>query len=103
MQTGNLNEILANNNVMDQEFEQAQECIRIGERSRILFEMLLDQLGMTYENHRDEVWAKLSDTQERYNEAVRMLSEIVKARHKTVGLPKNMADAYIEMNKKDTN
>jgi len=58
--------------------EAAQDAIRIGERSRILFEMLLSEIGMDFENTHSEVWIKLRSVQEDYEEAIRSITEIIK-------------------------
>jgi len=58
--------------------EEAQRAIRIGERSRILFEMLLSEIGLEFENTHSEVWIKLRDVQQDYEDAIKSITEIIK-------------------------
>lgn len=63
-----------NDNVMD----LAQDAIRKGERARILFELLLSEIGMGFQNSAPEIWNELKSVQERYNEAVQTIGEFMK-------------------------
>lgn len=53
----------------------AEEAIKKGERSRILMELLLSNLGYTMEDEID-LFAELKKTQDEYNEAVKMMTII---------------------------
>lgn len=53
----------------------AEEAIKKGERSRILMDLLLSNLGYTMEDEID-LFKELKKTQDEYNEAVKMLSLI---------------------------
>lgn len=69
---------------MSKEFEtleEAQRAIRTGERARILFEMLLSEIGLEFENTHSEVWIKLREVQEDYESAIKHLSTIIKQTH----------------------
>jgi len=61
----------------DDILEKAQEAIRLGERTRILFEIIMSELGMNYENTQKEVWIKLAEVQRDYEEAVNTVRSIV--------------------------
>jgi len=61
--------------------EEAQRAIRIGERSRILFEMLLSEIGLEFENTHSEVWIKLREVQQDYEDAIKSLGEMIKQSH----------------------
>lgn len=54
----------------------AQEAIKKGERAKVLFELLLSEIGCI-ENVGKEFWNKLKETQDEYNEAIKMLASIV--------------------------
>lgn len=53
----------------------AEEAIKKGERSRVLMDMLLINLGYTMEDDID-LFKELKKTQDEYNEAIKMLSMI---------------------------
>lgn len=57
--------------------EEANESIKKGERSRILFELLLSEIGGSYEDTRSEVWEKLKRVQEEYEEAIKLLTTVI--------------------------
>lgn len=62
----------------------ANDAIKKGEKTRILFEILLSELGCTLDNTLEEIYNKLKKTQDEYNEAIKMMSLIVQeARKKT--------------------
>lgn len=58
-----------------------QEAIKKGERSRILMDMLMDEIGMSYDSTFVEVWKKLREVQDEYEEAIRNLSMMMKIKH----------------------
>lgn len=61
----------------------AEEAIKKGERSRILMEMLLSNMGYTMEDEID-LFKELKKTQDEYNEAIKMLAMIrVEAKKQT--------------------
>lgn len=60
--------------------DQAEEAVKRGERARILFEMLLSEIGASFENTHAEVWKKLKENQDKYNESIKVLSTIIKER-----------------------
>lgn len=62
------------------------QAIQTGERSRVLFELLLAEIGMSYENTRGEVFDKLKQTQEDYENAIKTLTMVIKAQSQTVGV-----------------
>lgn len=53
----------------------AEQAITKGERSRVLMDMLLNNLGYTMEDEID-LFKELKKTQDEYNEAIKMLSMI---------------------------
>lgn len=57
--------------------EQAQKAIQTGERTRILFEMLLSEIGLTFENTNVEIWNRLQETQKDYEDAVKTMAMII--------------------------
>lgn len=69
----------------------AEEAIKKGEQSRILFEMLLSHLGCTFDDSLEDVYKALKKNQDEYNEAVKMLAAIVyenkKQTHKNGSTP----------------
>lgn len=60
---------------------QHSNAIQKGERSRILYELFLDALGMSYENTFKEVLEAMKSTQEQYETAVNFFGSIMKAAH----------------------
>lgn len=60
----------------------AQEAIKRGEKTRILFEILLDQLECDVDSSLEDIFTKLKQHQEEYNEAVKMLSIVVQEHRK---------------------
>lgn len=61
----------------------AEAAIKKGERSRVLMEMLLSNIGYTMEDEID-LFAELKKTQDEYNEAIKMLAMIrVEAKKQT--------------------
>lgn len=65
----------------------AQEAVKKGERTRILLEILLSEIGMDFENTGDEVFAKLQQVHEEYQEAIKNLAVLMKNTHlKVVGV-----------------
>lgn len=65
--------------------EAAQEAVRIGERSRIIFEILLSELGLEWENNA-QIWHKLREVQNDYEEAIKMLGLLIKETHRQEGV-----------------
>lgn len=60
----------------------ANDAIKKGEKTRILFEILLSELGCTLDNSLEEIYNKLKITQDEYNEAIKMMSIIVQEARK---------------------
>jgi len=58
--------------------DTAQEAIKTGERTRIIYEVLMETIGMTYENTFKEVMERLKATQDAYNEGVTFISTLMK-------------------------
>lgn len=58
--------------------DETHEIIKKGERARLLFEMLLTEIGADFENTRNEIWDKLKKTQDDYNEALTGITEIIR-------------------------
>lgn len=71
------NQKQANNSITVDEnmIRLAEEAIKKGERSRILMELLLSNIGYTMEDEID-LFKELKKTQDEYNEAVKLLSMI---------------------------
>lgn len=67
---------------LEWELEQAQRAVQKGERSRILFEILLSEIGCSFENSTEEIWNELTRIQDEYNEAIKILSTVIKERSK---------------------
>lgn len=63
---------------MADQISLAQEAIKKGERTRVLFEILLSELGMSFENTHREVWDKLKETQQEYEESIELMSTIIR-------------------------
>jgi len=61
--------------------ERLHDAISKGERSRVLFELLMAEIGLTYANTGKEVFDKLKTVQEEYNEAIQSMAIIMQERH----------------------
>lgn len=62
--------------------EKAQKAIQKGERCRILYELLLEQLEMTYKDNGQEVFKKLYEVENQYQEAVKDMGIIIKEQYR---------------------
>lgn len=66
---------------------QAQEAIKQGERTRILFEILMSELGLDLEESTvQDVFNKLKETQEAYENAVKTFAVAIKHHHSNNGV-----------------
>lgn len=82
---------------LDQKLDMIQECIQKGERVRVLYQILLSELGMSFENEGREVFQKLAQSQDEYYEAVQLLKTIVESgREQKQDTEINMDENYIE-------
>lgn len=62
--------------------DQMKEAIRLGERTRIIFDILLSELGMTFENSdSNKIFTRLKEIQTSYEEAIINAALIIKTRH----------------------
>lgn len=72
-------------NLDETSIELASKAIEKGERSRILMELLLSNLGYTIQDEID-LFKELKKTQDEYNEAIKMMAlirfEAMKAKKK---------------------
>lgn len=57
---------------------------KMGERTRVLFEMLMESIGADYECTRGTVFEKIKNRLDAENDAIRMLSAIPKGNGKVV-------------------
>jgi len=64
--------------VTQDQLDEAQDAIKMGERTRIIYELLLEQIECTYENTFNEVITKLKSTQDAYNEGVKYIETLIK-------------------------
>jgi len=60
----------------------AQEAIKKGERVRLQYEMLMETLGVTYQNTFKEVIDAMKKSQDAYNQGVKTIEAIIKQTHK---------------------
>jgi len=60
----------------------AQANIKKGERVRLVYEILMETLGVTYENTFKEVIEAMKTSQEAYNQGVKTIETIIKQTHK---------------------
>lgn len=70
---------------LTQKLESIHECIRKGEKVRILYEILLSEIGANFENTGQEVFEKLKQSQDEYFEAIKMLKLIMESGQRTNG------------------
>lgn len=70
-------ETIENAEVIENKYDLAEKTIKKGEKCRILFEILLDELGMTFNNTHTEVWNRLKNVNDEYEESIKLLSELV--------------------------
>lgn len=60
--------------------ELAQDAINKGEKVKVIFQILLSELGLELEKCTDkDIWERLKQTQNDYEEACKMLAHIVHA------------------------
>lgn len=64
---------------LTQKLDSINECIKRGEKVRILYEIILSELGMGFENTGQEVFKKLMETQDEYYESVQLLKTIIES------------------------
>jgi len=60
------------------ELTKAQEAVKKGERVRLLWELLMESVGTTYENTFQETGIKMRDIQEEYNKGIAFIESILK-------------------------
>lgn len=58
--------------------QAAEQAIKTGERCRVLMDMILEQIGMTYENEPHDIWKKLVEVEGEHMNAVRTLAEVIR-------------------------
>lgn len=63
------------------DIELAYDAVRKGERTRILFEILLSELGLEDTANRKDIWDELKQVQEDYEQAIVLLSTVIKETH----------------------
>lgn len=65
------------NNTYPFDVEQAQKDIENAERTRVIWELLLQQIGLTYENTFREVGTRLSEIHKKGNEGADGIAKLM--------------------------
>lgn len=60
--------------------QQIEDDIRKGERAKLLYELLMETVGCTYENTPAEMFQKLRTIHDAYNAAVQKVQEMLRAK-----------------------
>jgi len=61
---------------MEDNFETALKTVKKAERVRVCFEILLEELGKTYQDKRNDVWAAMLELHEKEQEALKTIGVI---------------------------
>lgn len=64
--------------IVEYSLESAQKAIDKGEKTKLLYELFMEQLGCTYKNTFQEVVIKMKEAQDAYNEGVKYIENVIK-------------------------
>lgn len=60
------------------ELTKAQEAIKLGERTKLLWELLMETVGTSYESTFQQTAIRMREVQEAYNKGIEFIDTIIK-------------------------
>lgn len=76
-------------------FQTALRTVKKAERVRVCFEILLDELGKTYQDKRSDVWAAMLELHEKEQEALKTIGTLYASASPKKGSKRQQGDPAV--------
>lgn len=70
-------ETVENAQIIDTKYDLAEKAIKTGEKTELIMEMLVEQLGLSLESTFNQIWTRLMEVHKEHNEAMKLMSELI--------------------------
>lgn len=76
--------------ILEAKLDMIHQCIKKGEKIRVLYEIIMAELGMNFENTGQEVFLELQKSQDNYYESITLLKSIMENKIEKTDTKKDM-------------